>query len=476
MAEVARQVICANRPAVILRPYFVTGRQFVVVALLGSLLLCSQLSAQEFRVDDRVTTTDGSVLKGRIVDETPTQLTLVLASGARVELQKRQIREIKRRSGPRDDASPGGSEKNETPAKPPIVCASVQRSELYGRAAWWYATDHFVVTSVVSGASAEETALRLEQAFVGYVKYFALPAKSGQRVCVYILKDRADFSRCLEQMLSAPSVDGLVGLYHSDLEVVLVYDVVADRDEIGTLENRWRAQLSEFGRTLDTIRTRQMELAEYKERLRWAAVDPAERNRIAGLIETDERKLSAYRSEVLDAMRRVRNAIAHNSKILAQREALMLETLYHECFHAFAARFLHGEGELPCWLNEGLACYFEKSQVYQGELRPDPRSQEYVAAYKAAAAAGKLISLSELLRYSPHFFKGGHRDTALIAYAQSWAVVCYLYGRVPAHRVRAYFLNLQKGAEPITAFEAVMGCSVSEAEQLIHRFIATRRW
>src|SRR5262249_11218184 len=56
----------------------------------------------------------------------------------------------------------------------------------------------------------------------------------------------------------------------------------------------------------------------------------------------------------------------------------LFQTLYHEAFHAYVGNFVYppagrgnpdGPGELPRWLNEGMAQVFETAVFEAGELR-----------------------------------------------------------------------------------------------------------
>ena len=105
-----------------------------------------------------------------------------------------------------------------------------------------------------------------------------------------------------------------------------------------------------------------------------------------------------------------------------------LSTIYHEYTHdVMNASF--GRTEIPAWLNEGLAEYFQTFRIV------DERTAEVGAAPRThlnLLARGALIPWDEFLtvdNYSLHE-RGAHSRS--LFYAQSWALVRYLIDTMPA--------------------------------------------
>src|SRR5207248_7954147 len=89
----------------------------------------------------------------------------------------------------------------------------------------------------------------------------------------------------------------------------------------------------------------------------------------------------------LDAVDRERKRVIAADKAngakFDQATARLFAILYHEAFHAYVGTFVYpplkpddvkagkGTGELPRWLNDGLAQVLETPVVEAGELRDD---------------------------------------------------------------------------------------------------------
>ena len=124
--------------------------------------------------------------------------------------------------------------------------------------------------------------------------------------------------------------------------------------------------------------------------------------------------------------------------------ARLFALLYHEAFHAYVATFVYpplkaddvragkGTGELPRWLNEGLAQIFETAVVEVGELRadrPDPDRLQRTKDRLKGKNGGALVPLGDLLTTGRDAFLATHADQKLAsdrAYLTCWALGHYL--------------------------------------------------
>ena len=106
----------------------------------------------------------------------------------------------------------------------------------------------------------------------------------------------------------------------------------------------------------------------------------------------------------------------------------LYHTLPHEYIHFLMDEVLQG-AELPAWLNEGLAGYYEFEVGMEGDLPGASYTRMLRSADRAREAAneGRLFSLPEL--ESQREWNGRPRDVVSLQYAQSHMLVRYLTER-----------------------------------------------
>jgi hypothetical protein len=152
-------------------------------------------------------------------------------------------------------------------------------------------------------------------------------------------------------------------------------------------------------------------------------------------------------------------ALSHRSEIvlfapaLASRPDRISRVLRHEACHlVFAAATAGAEVEAPRWLNEGMAMW--KS----GEWDLGMEWKDHASLVRDAAAAGSLFRLEQLDATFPTgpFFH--------VAYAQSLSFVEWMVRHGGENGVRRFVDRLDRDEDPLPAFEAVYGLTLSEAE------------
>lgn len=111
----------------------------------------------------------------------------------------------------------------------------------------------------------------------------------------------------------------------------------------------------------------------------------------------------------------------------SDNRARTFRVLQHEGFHQFAWKYIGPN--LPVWLNEGLAQYFEDAVLVDGRMSAGLATRGRIARVRNAIAEGDARHLrrlnaitgtqwNETLRHHP--------DDAAVLYAQSWSIVYYL--------------------------------------------------
>lgn len=135
--------------------------------------------------------------------------------------------------------------------------------------------------------------------------------------------------------------------------------------------------------------------------------------------------------------------------------------LQHEGFHQFA--YHHIGPDLPNWVNEGIAQYFEDSVLAGDQMYQGLANARRVAAIKASLTAHNVIPFEKLLSMSQaewHKAVVAGSDEAAQLYDQSWSMVYFLI-HAEDGRYRAAFENylqlVSKGKESNAAFREAFG-------------------
>ena len=112
--------------------------------------------------------------------------------------------------------------------------------------------------------------------------------------------------------------------------------------------------------------------------------------------------------------------------------------LQHEGFHQFAWNYIGPN--LPVWVNEGLAQYFEDAVLVDGRMAAGLTHRGRIDRVRRAIEGGHTLTLSRLNGVSSRVWNLTLRErpeSAAVLYAQSWSVVYYLiHGDDGAHQAR----------------------------------------
>ena len=139
-----------------------------------------------------------------------------------------------------------------------------------------------------------------------------------------------------------------------------------------------------------------------------------------------------------------------------------LETLLrHELVHLFLDALTRHS--IPTWFNEGLAQYYEKPFVYEGEnsfmtREEAPLSKNQQSIATKALSTNQLLDVSELSGSFNQF----NRDKAELAYAQSHLMVRYFMETEGQWKLVRMLREIFMGSPFEAAFEAQSGLSPAE--------------
>ncbi|MDP6381160.1 MAG: DUF1570 domain-containing protein, partial [Phycisphaerae bacterium] len=147
----------------------------------------------------------------------------------------------------------------------------------------------------------------------------------------------------------------------------------------------------------------------------------------------------------------------------------ILTVLRHEGFHQFAATFIGRQ--IPIWLNEGMAVFFENSEWVGGVLKIGLVPVGRLRGLKQARAGGRFIRLSKMLLMSDRDWSDNVRtgaDREGLQYAEAWSMVHFLvYGDKGRYRRRleSYIRKVADGKTGERAFREVFAGDVKGFEK-----------
>ena len=174
----------------------------------------------------------------------------------------------------------------------------------------------------------------------------------------------------------------------------------------------------------------------------------------------------------------------------------MFGALYHEAFHAYANSFVYptrtmeqiragkGYGELPRWLNEGLAQLFEDPIIEAGELRIGhadalrlKQVQTYLTLKSPTSEMIGLVPLAELLVSGKEQFVTAHINKKEITdrtYLSAWALAYYLTFEkrlIGTKVLDEYIAAVNTGTDAKKAFAKLVEVDLATFEKDWHEYL-----
>jgi hypothetical protein len=315
-------------------------------------------------------------------------------------------------------------------------------------AALRYVSDHFALTSNAAPEIVRRAAVRLEQLDVAFTRFLP-PRHPGGAVTEIILVRSLDQYRSLLRGEGKPFLNPAY------------FDPAANRLVCAS-------DLERLGDDLERLRQQHQEYL--------AEVDKLEAD-LAGLPKS--KVPPRYRQIIRDTRLQIARAERTNDQAFNKATEQLFATLYHEAFHAYLLNFVYppAQGELPRWLNEGLAQLFETAIVEAGELRIGHADKERLERVREALRKGELMPLPDLLRSGSRPFlllHGSDRQASDRAYLTAWALAHYLtFERrlLGGPAMDRYVRQLHEGAEPREAFATLVGQPNEAFERDFHRYL-----
>lgn len=331
-----------------------------------------------------------------------------------------------------------------------------------------YESEQFVLVSGAADEVTRRAAVRLEQIYAAFARVLPPRYPAGRPTTVLLAGRSSDYEKLL---------DGPAGRVLNPA----IYDPVRNRIICGT-------DLTRLGEELTATQKRHA-----AERVRLDKYEADVRQLYKGMKPDLER----FEEIVARERRRLYLADHANGVKFDKATRRLFALLYHEAFHSYAATFVYpplpatdvrtgkGTGELPRWLNEGLAQLFEGAVVEGTELRvglPDTERLEKVQdLLRGKGSPAGLVSVADLLRAGKDSFLAAHADqrtAADRAYLTSWALTYWLTldrRAVGTREFEEYLVAVNSGGDPVEAFEKWIGADVKSAEKELHDYLLRLR-
>jgi hypothetical protein len=321
-----------------------------------------------------------------------------------------------------------------------------------------YDSDYFSLQSDAPEEIVRRAAYRLEQVYAAYTRFLPPRFPAGAPVTIHVYQALADYQTALPKGM--------------EFRNPAFYDPNSNRVVCGT-------DLQRLGEDLDRFRQfTAQKLAELQKQ-------EDEIRRLFGKKPDFERHLQPIK----DDRTRLLSVAAANEKVFDRATEQLFRILYHEAFHAYVGHFVFpptkgaptSQGDLPRWLNEGMAQVFETAIFEAGELRVGHADRERLEKAQNWLAKKELPTLKDLLQSGPKVFvvaHGGQRPETDRVYVTAWALASYLMfdRRVLGTPAMDDFIRaIHRGDNPTTAFEKLVGQPLDESEKAFHYWLRRLR-
>jgi len=318
-----------------------------------------------------------------------------------------------------------------------------------------YDSDYFTLVSDAPDEIVRRAAYRLENVYAAYMRFLPPRYPGGPPTVIFVHQSFAGYQKAVPggEAIKNPAF----------------YDPAANRVVCGT-------DLLRLGDDLARVRQ------EAEQMLDELKKQEAEVIRLYG----KKPELSRHLQPIKDCRVRIGQVEKQNEAAFERATRQLFQTLYHEAFHAYVGSFVYpqtakdrpnGPGELPRWLNEGMAQVFETAVLEAGELRIGHAERTRLEKAQESLAKREFPPLTEILTAGPKVFvvtHVGQRPDADRAYVATWALASYLmFDRrvLGSAELDEFVKAVNGGSDPKAAFEKLVGQPTAELEKAFHGWL-----
>jgi hypothetical protein len=309
-----------------------------------------------------------------------------------------------------------------------------------------YEADQFVLLSAAPEEVTRRAAVRLEQIYTAFARFMPPRFDAARPTSFELAGDLDQYKRLLKA--SAGQVLNAAVYFPSENRILCGTDLRRLGDELHRTRLHHLQQLAATDKYEKEIR--ELYKGSKPDLDRFLAVAKRERDKVAAADRENERTFDG-------ATRR------------------LFAILYHEAFHSYAMTYVYparsaadvkagkGTGELPRFLNEGLAQLFENPVIEAGELRvghADADRLKRVQDWLAGKNPPGPVPLSDLLKAGKETFLAAHANqqaTADRTYLTCWAL--------------AFHLMFERRLIGTAAFDALVGQELPVYEKDWHDYL-----
>jgi hypothetical protein len=309
-----------------------------------------------------------------------------------------------------------------------------------------YQSVYFRLMSNAGEEIVRRTAVRLEQLYFAYTRYLPPRCESAEATTILLAQCLADYQKLAKD-------SGFNFLNPAFFDATNNHVIcTCELQQLGEEMDRVRAHHQLL---LDELSEREKNLKKlYKNKVPPELMDPITKGRekINDMIQKNE---AAFQKAFDEGTRR------------------LMQRLFHESFHAYVAQFVYppADGELPRWLNEGMAQVFEHAILEGDELRVGRIDKDRLAGAQKALEQGELVSLVDLLKSGPKQFLVAHATEQQDSdryYLTCWAVSHYLLldrRMLGTKAMDRYVRDLHGKTDPLEAFRELVNQPLPKFEK-----------